>query len=181
MTQQADIVPGRTCRGCTLCCKLLSIEELEKPPLTWCAICDAKAGCRDYEHRPTECRNFYCGYLLDPALDERWKPSSCKLVVAFEEHAKGVVIHVDPTRHDAWRKEPFHSQIRQWALAAAPEQGQAVVWQGNTKIVVPAEAPGDPVEVGPDQPEFSHANEVGPIAAGLRHDGVTPRFGGSGR
>ena len=31
MTQQADIVPGRSCQGCTLCCKLLSIEELEKP------------------------------------------------------------------------------------------------------------------------------------------------------
>ena len=114
MTGRADVVEGRTCHGCTLCCKLLSIEELEKPPLTWCAICNAKTGCKDYTHRPTECREFYCGYLLDPALDERWKPSSCKLVVSFEEHANAVVILVDPTRHDAWRKEPFHSQIRQW-------------------------------------------------------------------
>jgi hypothetical protein len=181
MTGRADVVEGRTCHGCTLCCKLLSIEELEKPPLTWCAICDAKTGCKDYAGRPTECRDFYCGYLLDPALDERWKPSSCKLVVSFEEHAKAVVILVDPTRHDAWRKEPFHSQIRQWALAAAPEQGQVVVWQGNTKIVVPPESEMDLGEAGPERPARLPADRVAPIAAGHRCDGVTPLSGGSER
>jgi hypothetical protein len=32
----AQIVEGRGCKDCTLCCKLLGIAELEKPRATWC-------------------------------------------------------------------------------------------------------------------------------------------------
>ena len=130
---------GRSCDGCTMCCKLLSIEELDKPPLTWCRLCDTKRGCTAYAQRPTECRDFYCGFLLDPTLDERWKPSASKLVVTFEDHCNEILIHVDPDRPDAWRKEPYYSQIRRWA-AAATGGGKVIVWQGNTKIVIVPEA-----------------------------------------
>ncbi len=124
-----------------MCCKLLSVAELEKEPGTWCGLCDAKAGCNAYAERPTECRDFYCGYLLDPALDERWKPSHCKLVVTQEEQLGETLIHNDPARPDAWRREPFHSQILAWASAAAAEGGKVIVWQGDAKIaVMPAEA-----------------------------------------
>src|SRR5262245_30153091 len=85
MSRQVDVVPGRNCDGCTMCCKLLSVAELDKEPVTWCRLCDAKAGCNAYAQRPTECRDFYCRYLLDPALDDRWKPSHCKLVITHEE------------------------------------------------------------------------------------------------
>ena len=34
MTQH-DVVQGRDCSGCTLCCKLLTVEELNTPPLSW--------------------------------------------------------------------------------------------------------------------------------------------------
>ena len=98
MSQQEEVVPGRNCDGCTMCCKLLSVAELDKAPGTWCALCDAKAGCNAYAQRPTECRDFYCGYLLDPALDERWKPSHCKLVVTREEQLGETLIHNDPAR-----------------------------------------------------------------------------------
>jgi hypothetical protein len=136
MPPRTGALPGRSCAGCTLCCSLLSVAELDKPPLVTCAHCDAQGGCGIYQHRPTECRQFYCGYRLDPALDARWKPSRCKLVVAFEEHPCAVVIHVDAGAADAWREEPFYSQIKRWARAAARGQGQVVVWQGDTKIVI---------------------------------------------
>jgi hypothetical protein len=74
-------------------------------------------------------------------LDERWKPSLCKLVVTHEEQLGETLIHNDPARPDAWRREPFHSQILEWASAAVAEGGKVIVWQGDAKIpVMPAQA-----------------------------------------
>jgi hypothetical protein len=70
-------VPGRDCKGCTLCCKLLSVEELNMPPLVWCPKCDTKQGCTIYADRPTECRQFFCEFLLDGSMGAHWKPSRC--------------------------------------------------------------------------------------------------------
>ena len=132
MTALAD----RSCAGCSLCCTLLSVAELDKPPLVPCGNCSANRGCRIYLQRPTECRQFYCGYLLRTDLDSRWKPSRSRLVVAFDEQFRDVAIHVDPATPNAWRKEPYFSQIHRWARAAAGRNAQVIVWQGDRKIVV---------------------------------------------
>jgi hypothetical protein len=152
MTHRSDVVRGRDCSGCTLCCKLLGVEEIGTPPLGWCPHCDTKKGCAIYQHRPTECRNFYCEYLLDETLGDQWKPSKCKLVVMLEEPANDLVVHVDPSRPDAWRREPFYSQIRQWARTAAREQRQVVVWQGDSKIVISPEGDEGSQEAKPMNP-----------------------------
>lgn len=131
-----EAVPGRDCANCTLCCKLLSVEELSKPPLQWCTHCTATEGCGIYDRRPTECRQFYCEYRLESALGAHWKPSRCKLVVVLEEHANTLVIHDDPGRPLAWREEPFVSEIQAWADAGAPSGRKVVVWQGDTKITI---------------------------------------------
>ena len=149
MTQQVDVVRGRDCSGCTLCCKLLGVEELNTPPLRWCPNCDAKTGCAIYEHRPTECRQFHCEYLLNRALSDHWRPSKCKMVVVLEDYANALVIHSDPARPHAWRQEPFCSEIRQWAQAAARTQRQVIVWDGNSKIVI---SPEEPTGVGERSP-----------------------------
>ena len=142
MTEQADIVPGRGCSGCTMCCKLLSVEELNTPPLSWCPHCITKSGCGIYDERPTECRQFYCEYLLDAALGDHWKPSRCKMVVVLEDYANALVIHTDPSRPHVWRQEPYHSDIRRWARAAVRKGRQVVVWEGDRKIVIAPESPG---------------------------------------
>ena len=141
MSDEITVVPGRNCSGCTLCCKLLSVAELDKPPLAWCSHCKVGSGCGIYADRPTECREFYCGYLLDPGLDERWKPALAKLIVSFEPHDNAILIHVDPDHPDAWRAEPFRSQIRRWAARLATTGGQMIVWQGDTKIVIAPDPP----------------------------------------
>jgi hypothetical protein len=141
MTQRTDVVRGRDCGGCTMCCKLLSVAELDTPPLTWCPHCVAKSGCSIYADRPTECRQFYCEYLLDAELGEHWKPSRCKMVVVLEDQVGELVIHTDPARPHIWRREPVHSDIRRWARAAARNGRRVVVWEGDRKIVVsPSEA-----------------------------------------
>ena len=57
--------PGRECGTCTLCCKLIAVTALEKPPGTWCPHCVRGKGCGIYETRPAECRTFYCHWMLE--------------------------------------------------------------------------------------------------------------------
>jgi hypothetical protein len=148
----AQIVEGRGCKDCTLCCKLLGIAELEKPRATWCTHCEVKAGCKIHGAHPAECRDFYCGYLTNAALDERWAPTRSKMVLAYDEvHAPRLSVHVDPARPDAWRKEPYYSQIKRWAVAAAQQRGQVIVWQGRSTVAVLPDRDKDLGEVRPDQ------------------------------
>ena len=75
-TASNQVVPGRRCGSCTLCCKVLAITELQKPRGTWCPDCSPGKGCNIYETRPAECRSFMCGWLTDPMLGPEWKPDS---------------------------------------------------------------------------------------------------------
>lgn len=142
-----DLVPaaGRSCGTCTLCCKLFDIRALDKPRFEWCKHCAVGHGCNIYEQRPDECRAFNCSYLLNPDLGEEWKPSKSKIVLTLE---KGNVIgvYVDPGRADAWRKEPYHSQIRRWAAEAAGKRGQVIVWEGRNVVAL---LPGGDKRLGP--------------------------------
>ena len=151
------VVEGRSCKGCTLCCKLLGIAELEKPRATWCRHCDVKAGCRIHGAHPAECKEFYCGYLTNPALDEHWAPIKSKIVLAYDEqHAPRLSVHVDPARPNAWREEPYYSQIKRWAVAAP---------------VRPTRGPGRPGAAG--TPATSRARSGWSVRPPAR---VTPRL-----
>ncbi len=130
------LAKGRSCDGCTLCCKLLSVQELDKPQVEWCVHCDIGVGCKIYQQRPTQCRTFYCGYLLNGDFGEHWKPSRSRMVISFELDINRVAIHVDPGRVGAWRKEPYYSEIKHWAVTGAKTRGQVIVWQGRDAIAV---------------------------------------------
>jgi hypothetical protein len=131
----ADRADGRACAGCTLCCKLLKVEALAKPRLDWCRHCRPGTGCTIYDERPHECRAFSCGYLIDGGIAEHWNPRHSRMVVSYESSDR-IAIHVDPGRHDAWRREPYFSDIKRWARAAAARRGQVIVWQGREVIAV---------------------------------------------
>jgi hypothetical protein len=103
---------ARRCGTCTLCCKLLTIEELGKPDGQWCPHCVQGRGCTIYSDRPNECRGFQCGYLMWPELGEHWLPARSKLVAAFKPDGMEIVFHVDPGVPNAWRAEPYYSEIR---------------------------------------------------------------------
>ena len=60
---------GRACGACSLCCKLLQIDEpeLKKPANEWCRHCrPGKGGCAIYDERPPVCRDFACEWLINP-------------------------------------------------------------------------------------------------------------------
>lgn len=131
-----DIVPGRECGECTLCCKLLGVPSIGKAPGVWCTHCTAKGGCAIYETRPQRCRDFNCAWLRAPALDERWKPSVCKFVVSLEEGGLKLKVAVEPARPDVWRKEPFYSYFKNWVRHNAVHGGELLVMIGKRAIVM---------------------------------------------
>ena len=146
-----EIVEGRSCEGCGLCCMVPEVHEIEKPLGTWCQHCSTRKRCDIYETRPQECRDFHCGYLTLPSIGEAWKPSKSKIILTAENDGNRVLALVDPGRPDAWRKEPFYSQLKAWAEAAAPHAGQVVVRINRRAIVI---LPGEDVDlgdVGPDE------------------------------
>ena len=101
------LVPGRSCDGCTMCCKIMGIAEIAKPRLQWCPHCDIGKGCKIYETRPESCRLFYCHFLQDARIGEHWKPSKSRMLLIYNATASRLSVNVDPDRPGAWRLRAF--------------------------------------------------------------------------
>lgn len=84
-----NLVPNRECGECTVCCRVLMIDdpELQKPPGVMCANCKAGAGCQIYESRPAPCRGFFCGWRVMPELGDELRPDRSGIMVRLmREH-----------------------------------------------------------------------------------------------
>jgi len=129
-----DIVPGRSCENCTLCCKVLGIPELQKPRDAVCSHCDWTKGCTIYARRPGACRDFDCSYLLSPALGDEWKPTTSHMVLGYMAEADIVLVYTDPDHSGVWRREPYYSRIKKWAVPS-DTGGYVVIWE-KTRVLV---------------------------------------------
>ena len=145
----ADRSAKKACGDCTLCCKVMAVEELAKPASSWCRHCKPERGCLIYPTRPAECRSFSCLWLLNDGLDEPWKPNKSKLVLTTSED--GIEVRCDPGFPDAWRKEPFRREINQWALSGETEDVTVVVIVGRKMMLVTPDREFDLGVVGADQ------------------------------
>ena len=145
---EISLVPGRSCAGCTMCCKLMAVVELSKPDGRWCSHCEIGKGCKIYVERPASCRDFYCVYLENPTLQEHWKPSHSRMVVTRQPFRINVA--VDPQRPDAWRKEPYYADLKKWAVTFARQETTIVVGVGGKLTVV---LPDRDVPIGRYQPD----------------------------
>jgi hypothetical protein len=141
--------PGRECGDCTLCCKVMAIEALVKSVGSWCPHCKPGRGCLIYANRPTECQSFSCLWLVDDKLDAHWKPNKSKLVLTTSED--GIEVRCDPGFPDAWRKEPFRTEIREWALSGETLDMTIVVIIGQRMILVTPDLEFDLGVVQPDE------------------------------
>ena len=140
-----DIVSGRGCGHCTLCCKLLEIKQVASPRGEWCRHCDVGVGCRVYAERPSECREFNCGYLLWSGAGEHWYPARSKMIIVLDHDGGRLAIHVDPGRPNAWREQPYYADIKDWARRTASQSTQVVVCVGERHIVI---LPDSDVDLG---------------------------------
>lgn len=58
------LVEGRTCGGCTECCRLLHVEAFGKREFEECAHAIKGEGCNGYEtFQPENCRKYQCSWL----------------------------------------------------------------------------------------------------------------------
>jgi hypothetical protein len=124
----------RQCGDCSLCCKVMAIEELAKPAGRWCRHCKPGRGCLTHETRPSECRDFNCLWLIDQRFGAHWKPSKSKLVVTTSED--GLEIRCDPTFPDAWRRRPYHGEIKTLAASGEAHDVSVLVMVGERMILV---------------------------------------------
>jgi len=70
-----DLVPGRECGECQVCCIMPSIDkpQIQKVSGSPCRH-SLKGGCDIYEGRPDVCRAFFCGWRRLAGLPDDWRP-----------------------------------------------------------------------------------------------------------
>jgi len=127
---------NRQCGECSLCCKAVAVQDLNKPAGQWCAHFSRGHGCTIYSDRPQSCRAFNCHWLLDETMGDEWYPRQCKMVVQATEAA--LLVHVDPGTHQPWRREPYLSKLVVLA-GQLVEQGRMVLVleQGHSILLLP--------------------------------------------
>lgn len=109
----------RECSGCTLCCRLLPLEELRKPANKRCSHQRFGKGCAIYKRRPASCALWSCRWLLEDDTADLKRPDRAGYVIdsmpdfiTIVDNVTGerrqtevVQIWMDPHRRDA-HKDP---------------------------------------------------------------------------
>jgi len=132
------LVPGRSCGTCSLCCKLPLIPELGKPAGTWCRHVQQGKGCTIFKDRPQMCRQFFCGWRLDPSLGPEWKPQQSRFILTINVRFGALLLLVDPGMPHAWKREPYYSALKAWAERAFPENKKIIaVLSGKSTVILP--------------------------------------------
>jgi hypothetical protein len=114
---EAKVVPGRGCGSCSLCCKVLDVPELLKPPGEWCKHMTPGHGCAMHSVRPFVCRAFYCEWIIAKGLGPEWKPDKAKFLLV--KRGNRLTAHVDPGFAGAWQKAPYYQNFKHWAADGA--------------------------------------------------------------
>jgi hypothetical protein len=141
--------PGRACGACTLCCKVYDVPVLDKPAGQWCRHALPGRGCGIHETRPDHCRAFYCLWMTQGWIGPEWKPDTAKMVMTIDPHSKYLLVQVDPGSAAAWKREPYYTQLRNWAAAWLRLKRHVVVFVGKSATVV---LPDRDVPVGTIEP-----------------------------
>jgi len=90
---ESELVPGRSCGTCNVCCVALTIEDpaLQKVQGYRCPNTTKEKGCAIYETRPETCRTFFCGWRRLKWVRETLRPDSSGVLVRLHfELANGV-------------------------------------------------------------------------------------------
>lgn len=127
-------MPPQPCEGCTACCKIMGVAELDKPQNMWCVSCSIGKGCNNYETRPKGCADFNCAYALGMMGGDNlaMRPDTSKVVMSFTADGQFPVAHVDVSRPNAWREGP----VGAWFSYMVDKLGKGIVVIGARRIAV---------------------------------------------
>jgi len=80
-----DLVDGRQCGECTVCCITTHIDtkEFQKPPGIRCPHLCTEGGCSIYATRYPACRAYHCGWRYLEFLSENWRPDKSGVLLVF--------------------------------------------------------------------------------------------------
>lgn len=111
----------RECGGCTACCTLTFVQELNKPEGVTCEHCSN--GCLIYSGRPSACSEYKCSWLKGDMPDDQ-RPDKSGVMV--EEYPLMVAALLLPTK-----KLSDLSSETLAALDVFVEQGKPVIATGQ--------------------------------------------------
>jgi hypothetical protein len=109
---------SRACGSCSLCCKVMRIDELQKPMGAWCGHFRAGVGCGIHGSHPHPCQVFQCMWLISPTMPDAVRPDRCKVVLTIDDGGARIVARADPSAPQAWRREPVYGQLKRWATVS---------------------------------------------------------------
>ena len=80
---ESDLAAARACGECTVCCKVLKIEQpdLRKAAGISCSFLRKGKGCTIYAERPNLCRIWHCGWRRFDWIDPLMRPDLCGILV----------------------------------------------------------------------------------------------------
>jgi hypothetical protein len=126
----------RQCGGCTLCCKLIPVEELHKAGGQRCTHQRTGKGCAIYARRPVSCREWNCLWLIGThggAPLPLGRPDRTHYVldevpdlIRIRDNRTGEIVDqwevmqiwVDPLYPDAWKDPALLAMLDQGAIVA---------------------------------------------------------------
>lgn len=141
----------KPCGGCSLCCKVLRINALDKAAGQWCSRFRKGVGCSTHATSPVECQRFQCFWTLSETLGEEWRPDRSKLVLWSDAPGR-IIVEVDPAFPNAWRREPYYAALKAWSDRDRPLKLEVLVRTAGRLWVIFPEAD---LDLGPQQPQAS--------------------------
>ncbi|KAF0232206.1 MAG: hypothetical protein FD175_28 [Beijerinckiaceae bacterium] len=144
------LVPGRECGACAMCCKVYPIDWLDKPKPAgkWCHHCVPGTGCRIWQDIPKQCGDYYCHWRRNAQLGDAWRPDRAGFLINQNAPHMPYEVIVDTGKPDAWRKEPYYTQLKRAALVAIGEKKAVLLIIGMRQWVM---LPDEEVPIPPDK------------------------------
>jgi hypothetical protein len=149
----------KSCGPCTLCCKVLAVEELRKPMGQLCGHCAVGKGCGIYDSRPHACRTFECVWLMDPQMPHRFRPDQTMVVLDQDPEGRRLIARCDPANPQAWRRNPMYRALKGHAKDHWGQGRIVLAVAGRRTWLV---APEEDVDLGEVDPRASLRVEEGP-------------------
>ena len=129
----------RKCDGCTLCCTITRVPEINKAEYTSCPFLHEKnsgcKGCSIYKDRPDSCRKYECAWLKGDMPD--WmKPDECHLMIEKIPNAPVVLALPEPGYENNWRtpkiEEVLKKEYQEKGIAVVAIDKMALLPKGMT-------------------------------------------------
>jgi hypothetical protein len=81
-----DLVAGRHCGQCSVCCVVLNIDskEFQKFPGLPCTYLRQGKGCAIHDTVFPTCRHYYCAWRHLAAFGEDWRPDKSGVLIDFQ-------------------------------------------------------------------------------------------------